>query len=110
MYSAFHDPFRVEDSGLAALLRAHAITHVYVAGLAADYCVRMSALDANAEGFVTYIVDDATRPVVPDKWPAVRRTIEAKGVKVVSIDGDEVERVRELAAAEPGSWPSCHIL
>ncbi|CAI4218508.1 unnamed protein product [Parascedosporium putredinis] len=98
------------DSGLAALLRAQAITHVYVAGLAADYCVRVSALDAHAEGFVTYIVDEATRPVVPEKWTAVRGTIERKGVKVVSMDGDEVERVRELAAAEPGSWPGCHIL
>ena len=56
MYSAFYDPLRVEDSGLAGVLKevdvngGKGITHVYVVGLAYDYCVRASALDARAEG------------------------------------------------------------
>ena len=56
MYSAFYDPLRVEDSGLAGVLKevdvngVKGVTHVYVVGLAYDYCVRASALDARAEG------------------------------------------------------------
>ena len=56
MYSAFYDPLRVEDSELARRLKevdvngVKGVTHVYVVGLAYDYCVRASALDARAEG------------------------------------------------------------
>ncbi|EFX03713.1 isochorismatase family protein [Grosmannia clavigera kw1407] len=104
MYSAFYDPFehpRVCDSGLAALLRSPsekstAITHVYVVGLAADYCVRCTALDARKEGFVTYIVQEATRPVDPAGWLTEQQQIQAAGVGIISIDGPEVARVKAL--------------
>lgn len=98
MYSAFYDPFtnpRVSDSGLAAMLREPAaITHVYVVGLAADYCVRCTALDAHKEGFVTYIVQEATRPVDPAGWLTEQKQMQAAGVGIVSMDGPEVARVK----------------
>jgi len=96
MYSAFYCPFRapkVADSGLAGLLRAADITHVYVVGLAADYCVRCTAEDARAEGFEAYIVEEATRAVDPDAWESQRAEVEGKGVKIVSADGEEVKRL-----------------
>jgi nicotinamidase-related amidase len=93
MYSAFYDPFRVCDSGLAERLRREQITHVYVVGLAADYCVKATAEHAAAEGFTTFIVDEATRPVMPDKWEACSKEITAKGIEIISIDGPQVAQV-----------------
>ncbi|KAL1693213.1 Isochorismatase-like protein [Schizophyllum commune] len=92
MYSAFYDPLRVEDSGLAGALKEKGITHVYVVGLAYDYCVRASALDARAEGFDVILVRDATRAVdpSPDKLAALEEELESKGVKVRGLEDEEV--------------------
>jgi nicotinamidase-related amidase len=97
MYSAFYTPLvspRVSDSGLAGVLRERDVSHVYVVGLAADYCVQATAVDAAAEGFETYIVEEGTRPVDAAEWEGVREEIGGKGVKVVSLRGEEVRRVR----------------
>ncbi|KAI5923922.1 isochorismatase [Camillea tinctor] len=97
MYSPFYDPFvapRVCDSGLAAALRDARVTHVYVVGLAADYCVRYAALDAVREGFETYLVEEGTRAVDAAGWPECRKGIEAAGVKVVGMEAPEVQRLR----------------
>ena len=98
MYSAFYDPFtnpRVSDSGLAALLKERAVTHVYVVGLAADYCVRCTALDSLKEGFVTYIVEEGTRAVDAGGWPTQRTELAAAGVQMVHLDGPEVARLSQ---------------
>jgi len=65
-----------EDQGYSALeavlpdgqplvdaLRADGVTHLYVGGLATDYCVRATTLDALKEGFSTSVLVDASRPV-----------------------------------------------
>ncbi|KKA26561.1 hypothetical protein TD95_004262 [Thielaviopsis punctulata] len=99
MYSAFYAPFktaRVADSGLAEQLRANNITHVYVVGLAADYCVKATALDSMREGFVTYIVEEGTKPVDAEQWPEVRRQIVESGVQIISFDSPEVSRLRQI--------------
>ena len=98
MYSAFYTPLqnpRVGDSGLAAELRSRGISDVYVVGLAADYCVQATALDARAEGFRTCIVEDATRPVDGEGWPGVREEIRRAGVRVVAMGGEEVGRLEK---------------
>jgi nicotinamidase/pyrazinamidase len=48
---------------LEALLREHAIEHVVVVGLATDYCVKATAIDAAALGFATTLLEDAAAPV-----------------------------------------------
>lgn len=101
MYSAFYDPLvspRACDTGLAAALRAAGVTHVYVVGLAADYCVRHTALDARREGFETFLVEEATRAVDAAAWPQCRAEIQEGGVRVVSVDGPEVGRLRSAGA------------
>ena len=98
-YSAFYDPFHIEDTGLAARLKADGVTSVFVVGLAGDYCVRCTALDAAREGFETFVVEEGTRCVDPAAWAGVRAEMEGVGVKVVSIDGEEVVRVRALGEA-----------
>jgi len=90
MYSAFYDPLRVSDSGLAKVLRERDITHVYVVGLAGDFCVRSTALDAHHEGFVTVVVEEGTRCVNPGGWEQCKAELAADGVRVVSENGDEV--------------------
>ena len=97
MYSAFYDPFeapRVSDSGLAGLLRDKGVTHVYVVGLAFDYCVKSTAIDAVKEGFTTYVIEEGTRAVDAPKWEECKAELQQKGVVVVSADGPEVARLR----------------
>jgi nicotinamidase/pyrazinamidase len=52
-----------ENSDLARILRDHDVDEVYVVGLATDYCVRASAIDACREGFDVTVVSDAVRGV-----------------------------------------------
>ncbi|KAK3393514.1 Isochorismatase-like protein [Podospora didyma] len=96
MYSAFYDPLReprVSDTKLAELLRDAGITHVYVVGLAGDYCVRSTAADAHAEGFVTVVINEGTRAVDPAGWETCKTEIEGTGVRVVGKDSPEVRRL-----------------
>lgn len=101
MYSAFYDPLkdpRISDSGLADLLNENGITDAFIVGLAADYCVRSTALDAHAEGFKTWIVEEGTRPVDPAGWDQCKLYIEEKGVKVVRMAEAEVKKVKALSS------------
>ncbi|XWW92767.1 hypothetical protein V2A60_000693 [Cordyceps javanica] len=99
MYSAFRDPFGESDSGLAAALRAAGVTHVYVAGLALDYCVRATAEHAAELGFATAVLDDATRAVFPDARDGVLAALRARGVDVVPCSA-AAERVASGAATQ----------
>ncbi|KAF5021135.1 hypothetical protein F66182_6835 [Fusarium sp. NRRL 66182] len=94
MYSAFYDPFRVTDSGLAEMLSKQQVTDVFIVGLAAEYCVRATAEHAVDEGYTTWIVDQGTKPVMPDKWEECRQGLVDKGVKFTSIGDEVVERVK----------------
>ncbi|MEZ5378671.1 MAG: isochorismatase family protein [Acidimicrobiales bacterium] len=88
-YSAFAmaDPLTGDASttGLEALLRARAVTRVVVVGLAADVCVKATALDAVAAGFDTTVIWRATRPVeiTAGDGARARAELEAAGVEVV---------------------------
>jgi nicotinamidase-related amidase len=96
MYSAFYDPLekpRVSDSGLAGVLKEKGITDVYVVGLAADYCVKATAIDAKKEGFRTFIVEEGTRPVDEGTWKEVQVELKEGGVEVVKLSGKDVGRV-----------------
>jgi nicotinamidase/pyrazinamidase len=62
-YSGFWDNGRRHATGLAAWLQAQGVTEVLVCGLALDYCVKFTALDAHDAGFATTVVVDATRAV-----------------------------------------------
>ncbi len=62
-YSAFVEADRQTTTGLAAYLKARGITSVYLCGLATDYCVNWSALDARAEGFEVTVIEDACRAI-----------------------------------------------
>jgi nicotinamidase/pyrazinamidase len=62
-YSAFTEADGKTSTGLAAYLRARQLERVFVVGLATDFCVAWSALDARKAGFETYVVEDACRAI-----------------------------------------------
>ncbi|WP_026352952.1 bifunctional nicotinamidase/pyrazinamidase [Solimonas variicoloris] len=62
-YSAFVEADRRTTTGLAGYLRERGVDTVYLAGLALDFCVAWSALDARAAGFTTAVIDDACRAI-----------------------------------------------
>jgi nicotinamidase-related amidase len=65
-YSAFVEADGRTSTGRAALLKARGIGRVFLSGLATDFCVGFSALDARAAGFETVIVEDACRGIDAD--------------------------------------------
>jgi nicotinamidase/pyrazinamidase len=81
-YSAFTEADGKTTTGLAAYLNARSIKQLFLAGLATDFCVAWSALDARKAGFETYVVEDACRGIdiqgsVAKAWS----DMEAAGVK-----------------------------
>jgi nicotinamidase/pyrazinamidase len=62
-YSAFMEADRKTTTGLAAYLLAHQIDTVFIVGLATDFCVAWTALDARAAGFTAYVIEDACRGI-----------------------------------------------
>ena len=62
-YSAFHENDRTTPTGLAGYLRERGFTRVFLCGLATDYCVAYSALDARRLGFEAVVLLDACRAI-----------------------------------------------
>jgi nicotinamidase/pyrazinamidase len=86
-YSAFMEADGKTSTGLGAYLKARGIDRVFVAGLATDFCVAWSALDARKAGFETYVVEDACRGI--DTQGSLAKAwadMEAAGVKRIKSD------------------------
>lgn len=62
-YSAFLEADRTTMTGLSGYLRERGLETVYFAGLATDFCVVWSALDARRAGFNAAVIEDATRGI-----------------------------------------------
>jgi len=62
-YSAFTEADGKTTTGLAAWLKARKLKRLFVAGLATDFCVAWTAVDARKAGFETYVVEDACRGI-----------------------------------------------
>lgn len=60
-YSTFFDNGRRAKTSLDGWLQQHSIDHLYVMGLATDYCVKYSVLDALALGYRTTVISDGCR-------------------------------------------------
>jgi nicotinamidase/pyrazinamidase len=86
-YSAFYENDRRTPTGLAGYLRERGLTHVVIAGLAFDFCVRYSAEDARREGFAVTVVEDACRGIDLDgSVAATRASFAREGVTVITSD------------------------
>ncbi len=85
-YSGFFDNGQRQATGLKALLRAHGVTAVYLLGLATDYCVKFTALDARRLGFGTYLIVDGCRGVDLHHGDVARALadLQAQGVTLLN--------------------------
>ncbi len=85
-YSGFFDNGRRAATGLGDYLREQGVRRVYVCGLATDYCVAFTALDAAELGFETYLVEDACRGVNLKPGDVDRAVAEmrSQGVRIVT--------------------------
>ena len=94
-YSGFFDNGQRKATGLGDYLKEQSVTRVYVLGLATDYCVKWTALDAVRLGFEVHLIEDACRGVglQPGDIPAALAELRAAGVQLESSD--------QLASAEP---------
>ena len=80
-YSAFVEADRTTSTGLAGYLRDIGAKRVWCCGLATDYCVAWSALDARAAGFDVALIDDASRAIdLNGSLDAAWRQLDAAGV------------------------------
>jgi nicotinamidase/pyrazinamidase len=62
-YSAFYENDRSTPTGLAGYLRERGLRRVFLAGLATDFCVHYSAVDARRLGFDTVLIEDGCRAI-----------------------------------------------
>jgi nicotinamidase/pyrazinamidase len=85
-YSAFRENVgpdgRRPTTGLGAWLQARGVRRVFLCGLARDFCVRASAVDAAAEGLEAVVLDDLTRAVFPERAAETDAAFAAAGVRV----------------------------
>lgn len=86
-YSAFFDNAHLRSTGLAEYLQALDVQDVYIMGLATDYCVKYTCLDAANLGFNVHIIEDACRGINLQAQDVERAFHEmyAAGVKSVSL-------------------------
>jgi nicotinamidase/pyrazinamidase len=91
-YSGFLEADRKSTTGLAGYLRERGCRRVFCAGLATDFCVAWTALDAQSAGFETYLIEDASRAI--DTGGSLARALadlNRAGVRLI--------RSEEIAAA-----------
>ena len=72
-----------DSTGLEARLSELKIGRVSVAGIATEYCVRATALDANRAGFETILLTDLVRPVVESDSPKILTELGRAGVQLM---------------------------
>ncbi|MEB2786848.1 bifunctional nicotinamidase/pyrazinamidase [Algoriphagus persicinus] len=89
-YSGFFDNARREDTGLGDFLQNEGIMNVFVTGLAQDYCVKFTALDAVSLGFKTYLITDATRAVNLAPEDGDRALEELRNAGVILIESTAI--------------------
>jgi nicotinamidase/pyrazinamidase len=81
-YSAFYENDRKTPTGLIGYARERGFTRLYLAGLATDYCVFYSAIDARRLGFAVTVIEDACRAIDLDGSLAkALRRMDAAGVR-----------------------------
>ena len=87
-YSAFYDNGHLKDTGLAAFLNERGVDELVVVGLATDYCVKFTVLDAAGLGFGVTVVEDGCRAVnlAPGDGEAAFAEMRAAGARVIGME------------------------
>lgn len=86
-YSAFFENDKTTETGLAGYLRERGATQVYLTGIATDFCVCYSAIDAVKQGFEAVVIMDACRAIDMDGSLAqAMQDMTAAGVSFTTSD------------------------
>ena len=86
-YSAFYENDHATPTGLTGYLRSRDFRRVYLTGLATDYCVHFSAVDAAKEGFEAVVVEDACRAIdLEGSLVAAKAAMAEAGVTFVTSE------------------------
>jgi nicotinamidase/pyrazinamidase len=94
-YSGFFDNGRRKATGLGDYLHEKGVTDVYVCGLATDFCVKYTALDALSLGFKTFLIEDASRGVNINEGDVKKAVAEMKEAGITVMQSREIlEAVR----------------
>jgi nicotinamidase/pyrazinamidase len=91
-YSGFFDNGKRKATGLGDFLKARGMDEVHVLGLATDYCVKFTALDAQSLGFTTSLVVDASRGVNLQAGDVDRALEEMNAAGIRLLQKDEIIR------------------
>jgi nicotinamidase/pyrazinamidase len=84
-YSAFFENDRTTPTGLTGYLRERGLGRVFIAGLALDFCVAYSAIDAARQGFTALVIEDACRGIdVDGSLAAARKSFAAQGIACIA--------------------------
>jgi nicotinamidase/pyrazinamidase len=85
-YSAFYDNARLKSTGLGDYLRSRGVNEIYIAGVATDYCVLYSTLDAIDLGFSVCVVKDACRAINlhPEDEKNALASMALKGARILT--------------------------
>ena len=90
-YSAFNEADRKTKTGLDGYLKERGFKRVFVAGLATDFCVAWTALDAREAGFETFVIEDACRGIdTMGSLDAAWRNMGQAGVRADHQRGDRL--------------------
>ena len=89
-YSGFYDNGHRKETGLADWLTAHGIDELCVLGLATDYCVKFTALDARKLGFAVSLVVDGCRGVNLHPGDSDKAIAEMRAAGVRVVDSSDV--------------------
>jgi nicotinamidase/pyrazinamidase len=84
-YSGFYDNGHRKSTGMSEWLKAKGIREVHILGVAADFCVKFTVLDAIRDGFTTKLIRSATRGVEMEAGDVARAVMEmaAAGAEVI---------------------------
>ncbi len=82
-YSAFFDNAHLKSTGLTGYLKEKSATKLYFCGLAAEFCVYFSIIDAINEGFECYLIEDATRALDDNNFKLAKYKILDLGGKII---------------------------
>ncbi|NLN32858.1 MAG: bifunctional nicotinamidase/pyrazinamidase [Flavobacteriaceae bacterium] len=82
-YSGFYDNGKRKNTGLFGYLKDRKVSEVFIAGLAADFCVYFTANDALDLGFKTTIIEEASKPINAENWEKLKLDFKQKGGNIV---------------------------
>ncbi len=103
-----YSAFQVDRFDLAQFLRLRRVERLFITGLATEYCVRQTILDALAAGFTVYLLEDAVRGISPEGAASALREMREAGAIVISSDQLEDSGERPAAAYDEHGNPVEH--